>query len=261
MNISLTNKQAIICGASQGIGRATAIQFANLGASTLLLARNEEKLQEIIRDLPQKDAQQHHYLVVDLSQPQQTLECVNKFLKDKPIHILVNNCGGPKPGSLIDAHLDDFDNAFTPHLKASHLLVQSLHKRMAAENYGRVINIISTSVKQPIRGLGVSNTTRGAMASWAKTLAAELGPLNITVNNVLPGYTATERLQSIIANKATKNNSSTDEVTATMKKQVPLGRFATATEVANAIAFLASPAASYINGISLAVDGGRTESL
>ena len=261
MNISLANKQAIICGASQGIGHATATTLANLGANTLLLARNEQKLQEIVRDLPQKSTQQHCYLVVDFSQPQKMIESVRLFLKDKPVHILINNCGGPKPGNLIAADIDDFDSAFTPHLKASHLLVQAVYSKMEKENYGRIINVISTSVKQPIRGLGVSNTTRGAMASWAKTLAAELGPLNITVNNVLPGYTATKRLQSIIENKAAKNNSSVDEVTTTMREQVPLGRFATAEEVANAIAFLASPAASYINGVSLAVDGGRTECL
>ena len=125
MNISLANKQAIICGASQGIGHATATTLANLGANTLLLARNEQKLQEIVRDLPQKSTQQHCYLVVDFSQPQKMIESVRLFLKDKPVHILINNCGGPKPGNLIAADIDDFDSAFTPHLKASHLLVQA----------------------------------------------------------------------------------------------------------------------------------------
>ncbi len=132
---------------------------------------------------------------------------------------------------------------------------------MKLARYGRIINVISTSVKQPLPNLGVSNTVRGAVANWAKTLANELGEFEITVNNVLPGATATGRLTSIINNKAEKTGLSIEQVAEGMKAEIPLKRFAEPVEVANAIVFLASPQASYINGINLPVDGGRTKSL
>ena len=172
-------------------------------------------------------------------------------------HILVNNSGGPKGGPITQADQDEFVEGFKRHLICNHILFRALHTRMKANAYGRVVNIISTSVKQPIPGLGVSNTIRGAVASWAKTLSFEVGDEGITINNILPGFTDTERLSSLIEANSIAENKSIDEVASAMKTTVPSGRFGIPEETAKAIAFLASPAAGYINGVSLAVDGGR----
>lgn len=260
MDINLIDKKAFVCGSTQGIGRAAAVELANLGASVVLLARNEDSLKQVKDELNQSQNQRHDFIVADFSKPDELKNKVGKYLEnnDQPIHILVNNTGGPPAGKAIDAKLDEFVAAFQNHLLCNQILVQLLIDGMKAEKYGRIINVISTSVKQPIPNLGVSNTIRGAVAGWAKTLAGELGEFGITVNNVLPGFTRTQRLQSIIENKANKTGDSMERVEAEMKSETPAKRFAEASEVANAIAFLASPAASYINGVNLPVDGGRT---
>ena len=260
MDINLQGKKAFVCGSTQGIGRAAAIELANLGASIVLLARNEDKLNEVKNELDAAQNQQHYYIVADFSAPAELQNNVAEYLEKNasPVHILINNTGGPPGGKAVDAKLEEFIAAFQTHLICNQILAQSLIEGMKAERYGRIINVISTSVKQPIAGLGVSNTIRGAVASWAKTLAGELGEFGITVNNVLPGFTKTARLQTIIENKANKTGDSVEKVEAEMKAETPAKRFAEASEVANAIAFLASPAASYINGINLPVDGGRT---
>ena len=258
MNLGLHNKNALVCGSTQGIGKATAIQLAQEGANITLIARNEEKLRQVLTELP-NDNQTHQYIVADFTNPTGLFE----KLKERTIsyHILVNNTGGPAGGPVFSAKLAEFEMAFTQHLKCNHVLVQALVPFMKSEGYGRIINIISTSVKQPLDGLGVSNTIRGAVANWSKTLANELGQFAITVNNVLPGATATERLNEIIGNKANKSKKSIEEVTETMKNASPAKRFAKPEEVANAIVFLASEKASFINGINVPVDGGRTKSL
>ncbi|CAN5788897.1 SDR family oxidoreductase [soil metagenome] len=263
MNINLTGKKAFVCGSTQGIGKAAALELANLGASIVLLARNEDSLKQVSDELDQSQNQQHDYIVADFSAPEELKNKVAEYLENNPspIHILVNNTGGPPAGKAIDANLEEFINAFQTHLLCNQILVQSLVNGMKAERYGRIINVISTSVKQPIPNLGVSNTIRGAVASWAKTLSGELGEFGITVNNVLPGFTKTQRLHSIIENKANKTGDSIEQVEKEMKSETPAKRFAEASEVADAIAFLASPAASYINGINLPVDGGRTTCL
>ena len=262
MNLDLKDKTALVCGSTQGIGYAVANELAQLGANIVLLARDENKLIQIQSKLFNNGNQKHHYIKADFNEPGQLKKKVEKFIADiSPIHILINNTGGPPGGAIISAKPEEFIYAFNLHLISFHGLVQATLEAMKLESYGRIINIISTSVKQPLNGLGVSNTIRGAVANWAKTLANELGPFNITVNNVLPGATNTSRLNSIIENKANKINSSADQVLDEMKKEVPLLRIAEPEEVANAVAFLASPAASYINGINLPVDGGRTKSL
>ncbi|HXH70440.1 MAG TPA: SDR family oxidoreductase [Pyrinomonadaceae bacterium] len=260
MDINLTDKKAFVCGSTQGIGRAAAIELANLGASVVLVARNEDSLKQVKDELNQSQNQQHDYIVADFSKPDELKNKVGEYLQNdnQPVHILINNTGGPAAGKAIDAQLQEFINAFQNHLLCNQILVQSLVDGMKTEKYGRIVNVISTSVKQPIPNLGVSNTIRGAVASWAKTLAGELGEFGITVNNILPGFTRTQRLQSIIENKANKTGDSIERVEAEMKGETPAKRFAEASEVANAIAFLASPAASYINGVNLPVDGGRT---
>ncbi len=261
MNLDLTHKNALVCGSSAGIGKASAMQMAQMGATITLVARNEEKLKSVLAELPSEKGQQHDYLVADFSEPAKLKETLLNATLQKNYHILINNTGGPKGGSIYAAEVAEFENAFRMHLVCNQILVQSVVPGMQQEGYGRIINIISTSVKQPIDGLGVSNTIRGAVANWSKTLANELGPHGITVNNVLPGFTATDRLDDIVANAARKMNKTEDEAVAFMKNLVPARRFAAPEEVANAVAFLVSPAAGYISGINLPVDGGRTKSL
>ncbi|WP_103866289.1 SDR family oxidoreductase [Aquimarina sp. I32.4] len=259
MNLNLTHKNALVCGSTQGIGKASAIQLAALGANVTLVARNEEKLQSVIKELATDSTQTHNFIVADFQNPNDLKKSISST--ETTFHILINNTGGPAGGPVFNASLEEFERAFTQHLKCNHILAQAVVPGMKTEGYGRIINIISTSVKQPLNGLGVSNTIRGAVANWSKTLANELGAYGITVNNVLPGATATERLNEIIINKATKTGKSIDEISSAMQNEVPANRFAKPEEIANAVAFLASESASYINGINLPVDGGRTKSL
>ncbi|APZ44897.1 short-chain dehydrogenase [Polaribacter reichenbachii] len=258
MNLQLKNKNALVCGSTQGIGKATAILLAAEGANITLLARNEEKLQSVLAELPNSD-QKHNYLVADFSKPEE----LKRVLETSSLqfHILVNNTGGPAGGPIFNAEIGEFERAFTQHLKCNHILVQTVAPFMKTKCFGRVINVISTSVKQPLDGLGVSNTIRGAVASWSKTMANELGEFGITVNNVLPGATNTERLNEIIKNKAKKIGLPIEKVAEIMMNASPAKRFAKPEEIANAIVFLASEKASYINGINVPVDGGRTKSL
>ena len=261
MNLDLSGKRAVVSGSTQGIGRAVAEELANMGAQVILVARNEEKLKAEVAKLPNQAAG-HSYLSADYSDPSALKEVMNEFTaSQKSVHILINNTGGPAGGLAIDADLEEYRMAFNQHLIANQILAQALVPGMKENGYGRIVNIISTSVKAPLNGLGVSNTIRGAVGNWSKTLANELGQYNITVNNVLPGATNTVRLQSIAENKASKTGQSPDEVLAGMAAVVPMKRVAEPHEVANAVAFLASPAASYINGINIPVDGGRTPCL
>ncbi|UAM98542.1 SDR family oxidoreductase [Polaribacter litorisediminis] len=259
MNLQLKNKNALVCGSTQGIGKATAILLAEEGANVTLIARNEEKLKSVLTELKNNGEQNHRYLVADFSKPTE----LKKVLENSNLqfHVLVNNTGGPAGGPIFNARIEEFESAFTQHLKCNHILVQALVPFMKTQCFGRIINVISTSVKQPLDGLGVSNTIRGAVASWSKTLANELGEFGITVNNVLPGATGTERLNEIIKNKAHKTGKSFEEVSQNMKNASPAKRFAKPEEIANAIVFLASEKASFINGINVPVDGGRTKSL
>jgi 3-oxoacyl-[acyl-carrier protein] reductase len=262
IDLNLTGKTAIVGGSSQGIGRATACELATLGANVILIARNADALELVREQLPTDKGQVHQILAADYSKPEELKQKVQKFLeKVHEVHILVNNTGGPAPGPANEANEDEFLNAFNQHLICNHIMMQAVLPKMKAIGYGRIINVISTSVKQPIPNLGVSNTIRASVANWSKTLSLELAKFGITVNNVLPGATYTGRLQSIISNKADKKNIQLDEAEEEMLKEIPAGRFATPEEVAYAICFLASPAAAYINGINMPVDGGRTASL
>jgi 3-oxoacyl-[acyl-carrier protein] reductase len=261
MDLNLTGKHALVCGASVGIGRAAAQELALLGANVTVLARRADALQDVVVTLPRSGAQQHGWIAADVAHGDALRAQVEALAASKPVHILVNNTGGPPGGAAQDADVSAFLDAFNKHLVANQIIVQSVLPGMRAAGFGRIVNVISTSVKEPIAGLGVSNTIRGAVASWAKTLAAELGPHGITVNNVLPGYTRTQRLQQILHDRASSSGKDEDAVAAGMLATVPAGRFADASEVAAAIAFLASPAAGYINGVSLAVDGGRMLSI
>lgn len=260
MNLNLNNKNALVCGSTQGIGKATAIALAQEGVNVTLVARNREKLKAVLAELPEH--RNHNYIVADFSNPRELQEQIIKFIeKEHGFHIVVNNTGGPRSGEILTASLEAFENAFKMHLKCNHLLAQATIPFMKKEGFGRIINVISTSVKEPIPGLGVSNTIRGAIGNWSKTLSTEIAAFGITVNNILPGFTDTERLTEIIKIKANIEGKSIEEMTEIMKNYTPAKRFAKPEETANAIVFLASEAAGYINGINLPVDGGRTKSL
>lgn len=264
MLLDLTEKIALVAGSTQGIGLATAHLFAQSGATVILLARNEEKLKEVVLELPIPKNQKHGYLVADFSSPktlQDVLSDSQKAATFEGAHILVNNTGGPPPNKAHEASLQSYRDAFEQHLICNQILVQALFPFMKKAEFGRIINVISTSVKQPIDNLGVSNTIRAAVANWSKTLSFELAQYGITVNNVLPGMTSTSRLDAIIKNKAQTSIISEDEAAHQLKSTIPAYRFAEAEEIANAILFLASEKASYINGINLPVDGGRTRNL
>ena len=261
MDLNLKGKRAVVCGSSQGIGKAAAIELALLGATITLMARDETKLKAVVKELSTHAGQVHDLLVADFNFPDQVKKAIEHALDRGDVHILINNTGGPPAGHVMDAQAEDFIKALTSHLICSQLLVQSVIPGMKKNSYGRIINIISTSVKIPIKGLGVSNTVRGAMANWSKTLSLELASFGITVNNVLPGSTKTGRIESIIQTRAQKSGRLPAAIRDEMIAEIPAGRMAEPSEVAAAVAFLATPAAGYINGVSLPVDGGRTGSL
>lgn len=261
MDLSLKNKNALVCGGSRGIGRASAVELAKLGANVTLLARNEKTLKEAILMLDVSIGQVHGFVVVDASNAEDLTAKIGNLIKNKDFQIVVNNTGGPPGGPISEASPEQFEWAFRLHLVANHIISSLLIPGMKRSGYGRIINMISTSVKQPLDNLGVSNTIRGSVANWSKTMANELASFGVTVNNILPGATKTERLQEIISNNASKSGKLIEEEQKKMEQAVPMKRIGKPEEIAAAVAFLASPAASYITGINLPVDGGRTKSL
>lgn len=261
MNLSLEGKNAIVCGSSQGIGYAIAEELALLGANCILLARNEENLKIAVSQIDTSLRQTHSYYPVDFQDREAVKKLIRKITSDTTIHVLVNNSGGPAAGPITDAGEEQFLKGFSQHLLVNHILTTAVKDGMKKEGYGRIVNIISTSVKTPLRNLGVSNTIRGAVASWAKTMANELGEFGITVNNVLPGLTMTDRLHSLIDTTAAQNQVARAEVEKTLMAEIPLRRFGEAAEIAAVAAFLCTPAAGYVNGVNIPVDGGRTPAM
>ena len=261
LSLDLTGKTALVGGSTQGIGLASAQELAAMGATCVLISRNEEKLKHAVTTLDASKGQQHTYLIADYQYPDQVQEVVSAFVKDSTVHILINNSGGPAGGPVVDAKPESFISAFQQHLLCNHIITTLVLPGMKAAGFGRVVNIISTSVKIPLKDLGVSNTIRGAVASWAKTMANEVGQFGITVNNVLPGATATERLDTILNNKSAKTGKDRSAVEHEMMEEVPARRFGKPGEIAAVVAFLSSPAAAYVNGTSIPVDGGRTGSI
>jgi len=261
MDFSLKGKNALVCGSSKGIGKAIAIALSELGATVTLVARNEDKLIATKKELNTDAGQEHNILLCDFSKPSELKEIIQYHLKNYSYQILINNTGGPPAGNISDAKEEQFISAFQNHLLCNHILTMELIPGMKQSGYGRIVNVISTSVKIPIKGLGVSNTIRAAVANWSKTLSNELAPFGITVNNILPGATKTERLEEIIRNRANNLKVDSEKIEEEMLAEIPMARFAVPKEVAAAAAFLASPAASYITGINIPVDGGRTGSL
>lgn len=262
MKSSLHGKRALVCGSTQGIGRASAELLAKHGADVTLVARDENALKSTVAELDQTHGQAHGFVCADFANPDDVKASVGDYVRGSGVvHILVNNTGGPASGPIVEATPDQFLSAIRMHVVCNQLLAQCVIPGMKEANYGRIVNIISTSVKAPIPGLGVSNTTRAAVANWAKTLAGELAAFGITVNNVLPGMTATTRLRELIKAKANRAGVTEEEMEAQMKREIPAGRFAEPEEIAAGVAFLASPAAGYITGTNLVIDGGRTQSL
>jgi len=258
MDLSLTGKTALVCGSTQGIGKAIAMELAALGATVVLMARNEDGLAKVKGELSKPHGQAHDSVAVDFTNWQAVRDAAQRAVeKHKTIHILINNSGGPPAGPVFEAKPEEFLQPVTQHLLCSQALVQAVAPGMRDAKYGRIINVISTSVVTPIKGLGVSNTLRGAMGNWGRTLAGELAPFGITVNNLLPGYTSTERLASLIKGRASRAGMQPDEVQRDMMATVPMRRFGSPGEIAAVAAFLASPAAAYVNGVNLPVDGGR----
>lgn len=261
MDLNLAGKHALVCGGSEGIGRAAAFELASLGASVTVLARRESALQAVVDALPNDGIQGHGLLVADIADTDALRDAVAALAAATPVHILINNTGGPTGGPAHSATVEAYLDAFHKHLVANQTLLQAVLPGMRAARWGRIVNVISTSVYEPIANLGVSNTIRGAVASWAKTLSRELGVDGITVNNVLPGYTRTQRLDQILGDRSSATGKTRDEIASGMLASVPVGRFADASEVGGVIAFLCAPAAAYVNGQSLAVDGGRMQSI
>jgi 3-oxoacyl-[acyl-carrier protein] reductase len=256
---SLQGKRALVCGSSQGIGLAAAVELASRGAAVTLFSRDATALDRACSDLPGTG---HAFLVADFSDNDAVRSAAVAEIRDRgAFHVLVNNTGGPSPGPVLDAVPEAFIAAFRAHVINNQILAQTVIPGMKEAGYGRIVNIVSTSVREPIAGLGVSNTIRASVAGWAKTLSGEVARFGITVNNVLPGYTKTARLDSIIKTRATAGSRTTSEIENDMLAQVPAGRFGESREIAAAIGFLASPAAAYITGVSLPVDGGRIAAL
>lgn len=258
LTTSLEGMNAIVCGSTQGIGRAIAVEFARLGATVTLMARNADGLAKVLAELPRDRQQAHRTVETDFADWKSVQQkAAAHVAAHGPIHILVNNTGGPPAGPAFEASPEDYLKAMSQHVACNQALVQVVAPGMRDAKYGRIINVISTSVLMPIKGLGVSNTVRAAVANWARTLAAEVAPLGITVNNVLPGFTRTARLESLIKGRASRAGSTPEEVERDMIGSVPAKRFGAPEEIAAVAAFLASPAAAYVNGVNLPVDGGR----
>ena len=260
LDLNLNGKTALVCGSSQGLGEACAVELAALECRVILLARNQAKLSQVMQTLPNQHLQ-HDYISLDISDLKALEKVILEKLQNSNIDILVNNAGGPKAGPLLDVELAGLNEAFKQHVLASHLLATLVVPGMKRGGYGRIINILSTSVKEPLPNLGTSNTIRWAMASWAKSLANEVGQFGITVNNVLPGSFDTSRLSSLIEYQATQQGISFDQAKNKMTQTIPAGRIGNPKEFANVVAFLASPAASYVNGTAISVDGGRGKTI
>ena len=261
MNLDLRKKHALVGGSSAGLGLASAVELALLGADITLMARNESRLRQAITQLDISSGQKHDWLAADFNNNGDVKQAIEGLLKRRgPVHILVNNTGGPKPGLAIEASPDEYLQAFCQHLLNFQEITQAVSRGMKEANYGRIINIISTSVKEPIPGLGVSNTIRAAVAAWGKTLSRELGPFGITVNNLLPGYTRTARYESLIIGIMKNTGRSAAEAEHEIVRNIPLGRIGEPGDFGAVVAFLCSPAAAYVNGVSLPVDGGRLHS-
>lgn len=254
IEFNLTGRRAVVGGGTRGIGRAIVEAFAEAGASVTVAGRDRARLEETIAGLPGSG---HDIMLADSGDLAAVEQAVTDRAERGPVHILVNNTGGPAAGPASAADPEQFIQAFGMHLAAGQVMVRGFTPAMKEAGYGRIINVISTSVVTPIPGLGVSNTIRGAVANWGRTLAVELGAFGITVNNLLPGFTGTDRLASLFEGKAKRLGCTPEEIREQAIRSIPAARIAEPEELAAVALFLASPAGSYVNGVNLPVDGGR----
>ncbi|MDV7140256.1 SDR family oxidoreductase [Maribacter sp. TH_r10] len=261
MNISLIGKNALVGGSSRGIGKAIAEQLANSGARVTLMARTEEKLKNIIASLPTHNGQHHDYLVVDFNDLEAYKTTITRYFKNNTIDILVNNTQGPKAGGAMDVHIDDYQTAFDLLFKSVVYTTELALEHMIKNRWGRIINVASVSVKEPLSYLALSNSIRAALVTWAKTLATDVGPYQITVNSVLTGYFDTERIAQLNAKKAEQLGIHENEVLAEMETRVPVRRIGDPKEYGYLTTFLASDQAAYITGTQIPIDGGLLKSL
>jgi 3-oxoacyl-[acyl-carrier protein] reductase len=262
MKLNLENKTAYVGGSSKGLGLASAKALSTLGATVILVGRSEDTLRQALSTLDTSKGQQHRYLMVDYSQPVEVKTAVQKLVSEgTTVHILVNNTGGPHPGPAIDMSPEDYASAFQTQMVNFQALVQAFVPGMKAAKYGRIINLTSTSTREPLTAMGLSNTIRAAVANWGKSLATELGPFGITVNNILPGMHRTDRSESLIASRVKATGNTEEQVEAAMLADIPAGRFGEPEDFGEVLAFLCTPSAGYINGIDLPVDGGKLKGL
>ncbi len=261
MEISLKGKQALVGGASRGLGKAIALQLARCGAAVTLMARNEEKLKMVMAELSVEAGQQHNYLVVDFADFEQFKATISAWFQHHTIDILINNTNGPAAGGVLEKSTDDYQRSFDLLFKTVCHLTMAALPGMQAAKYGRIINLSSITVKEPLQSLVLSNSIRSAVLSWAKTLARETAPMGITVNNILTGYFDTERLNEIHSVQAANKGIGLDVYKNSMKTEVPVGRFGEPMEFAYLVAFLASDYSSYITGANIPIDGGLLRSI
>jgi 3-oxoacyl-[acyl-carrier protein] reductase len=253
----LKGKTALVCGASKGIGKATALMLARSGAQVIACARSPNELELLSEEM---HGDNHIILTLDLENIPLLESKIKELIKQQPIHILINNSGGPPGGPLLSNTIDDFEAPFKRHLYAAHTITRILMPAMKSEGYGRIVNVISTSVREPIDNIGLSNTLRGAMGSWAKSLSRELDPC-ITINNILPGFTDTDRLESLAGSISSRTGESIEQVQEKWMSSVPIQRLIDPLETGAAVTWLCLPSSGAVRGISLAVDGGRMRSI
>ncbi len=261
MNISLKNKKALVGGSSSGIGKAIAQQLAESGASVTLMSRSENKLKDIVEKLPTSDGQKHQYLVVDFTDFENYRKIISTYFTKNSVDILVNNTQGPEAGSALDKNVSDYQNAFDLLFKTVAYTTDLALTQMQKNNWGRIINVASVSVKEPLSYLALSNTIRAAVTTWAKSLATDVGQFQITVNSILTGYFDTDRVAQINAKKAEKMGVPESEVRKEMESRIPMKRIGDPKEYGFLVAFLASEKASFITGTNIPIDGGLLKSL
>ena len=261
MNISLKNKKALVGGSSGGIGKGIAQQLAESGASVTLMSRSEDKLQNIVSTLPTDQGQQHQYLVVDFSDFKNFKTVISGYFEDNTVDVLVNNTQGPSAGNALEKQTEDYQEAFDLLFKTVVYTTELALKQMEKNNWGRIINVASVSVKEPLSYLALSNTIRAAVVTWAKSLASDVGAYQITVNSILTGYFDTERIEQLNAKKAEQLGISKSDVRSDMESKVPVKRIGNTQEYGYLVAFLASDKAAYITGTQIPIDGGLLKSL
>ena len=261
MNISLKSKKALVGGSSKGLGNAVAYQLAMSGASVTLVSSNKDRLIKTVDDLRNKTGINHDYIVVDYNSFEDYKKIIKKYLDTNPIDILINNTQGPKGGDVMNVSIEDYQKSFDLLFKSVVFTTMLAIENMKKNKWGRIINMASMSVKEPLSYLALSNSIRSAVTTWGKTLSNDLGVYNITVNNILTGYFDTERINQLNFDKAKKLNIDVEEVYNTMKELVPLKRIGDPKEFSYLVTFLASDNAAYINGANIPIDGGLIKSL